>query len=63
MKDESITVEKVKELGLKGLARFKVPKYIKFTEDFPKTVTGKVKKFELQKLALDDFPNLKDEQE
>jgi len=62
LKDETLTVEKVKEMGYEGLARFKVPKYIHFCTDFPKTVTGKVKKFELQKQALTDFPHLKDEQ-
>ena len=46
-----------------NLARFKVPKYIKFIEYFPQTVTGKIKKFELRKWALLDFPELKNELE
>ena len=56
-----MTIDEIKNLGYEGLARFKVPKYIKFVDEFPKTVTGKVKKFELQKQALSDFPHLKDE--
>ena len=53
----------MKAFGLEGLAKFKVPKYVKFVEEFPKTVTGKVKKFELRDQALIDFPHLKDELE
>mgnify|MGYP003729676281 CR=1 FL=1 len=41
------------------LARFKIPKYIQFIDEYPKTTTGKVQKFKLQKLAMDDFPQLK----
>ena len=46
-----------------NLARFKVPKYVKFVHFFPQTVTGKIKKFELRKWALDDFPELNQELE
>ena len=61
--DKSLTAEDVKAFGLEGLAKFKVPKYVKFVEEFPKTVTGKVKTFELRDQALVDFPHLKDELE
>jgi len=33
------------------VARFKIPKKIRFIEEFPKTATGKIKKGELRKLA------------
>lgn len=61
--DASLTEAEVTEFCTKGLARFKVPKFIKFVEDYPKTTTGKVQKFKLQKLALEDFPELKKELE
>ena len=51
----------MKEHGITGLAKFKVPKYIAFVDEFPMTVTGKVKKFELREQALVDFPHLKAE--
>jgi fatty-acyl-CoA synthase len=57
----SISVDEVLEYAKTGLARFKVPKYLKFTESFPQTVTGKIKKFELRKQAMTDFPELADE--
>lgn len=39
------------------IANYKVPRYVKFacTADFPLTSSGKVKKFELRKLAIREF--------
>ncbi len=34
------------------LAHFKKPKYIKFVEDFPVTVTGKIQKFKMREQAI-----------
>ena len=59
--DPSLTEIEVAEFCRAGLAKFKVPKYIKFVDDYPKTTTGKVQKFKLQQLALEDFPELKKE--
>lgn len=44
-----------------GLARFKIPKYVKFTTTWPTTTTGKIKKFELRNWAKEHFPELADE--
>jgi fatty-acyl-CoA synthase len=35
------------------LAAFKVPRYWKFVEAFPMTVTGKIQKFRLREMAVD----------
>ena len=51
-----------KDYAKEGLARFKIPKYMKFVGEFPMTVTGKIQKFKLRDRANDDFPHLKDEQ-
>ncbi|HUR78451.1 MAG TPA: AMP-binding protein [Acidimicrobiales bacterium] len=37
------------------LAHFKVPRYWKFVNDFPMTVTGKVQKFKLREMAVEDY--------
>ncbi len=37
------------------LAHFKVPRYVKFCDDFPMTVTGKIQKFRMRELALDEL--------
>jgi fatty-acyl-CoA synthase len=34
------------------IATFKVPRFWKFVEDFPTTVTGKVQKFKMRETAI-----------
>jgi fatty-acyl-CoA synthase len=34
------------------IAHFKVPKYVRFTDEFPMTVTGKIQKFKLREKAI-----------
>jgi len=48
---ESMTEEEVRAFCRDSIAHFKVPKYIRFTEDFPMTVTGKVQKFRMRELT------------
>lgn len=54
-------IEEVLDFCRDGLTRFKIPKYIKFVTEYPQTVTGKIKKFELQKGAIEDFLELQNE--
>ncbi len=35
------------------IAHSKIPKYIRFVEGFPMTVTGKLQKFRMRELALE----------
>jgi fatty-acyl-CoA synthase len=44
--------EAVKEFCQGRIAHFKVPRYVKFTNEFPLTVTGKVQKFKMRELAI-----------
>ncbi|MCP4306052.1 MAG: AMP-binding protein [bacterium] len=37
------------------IAHFKVPRYIRFVPEFPMTVTGKVQKFIMREMAIDDL--------
>ena len=41
--DVEMTQADVKEFAAKGLARYKIPKYIQFVDAYPMTVTGKEK--------------------
>ena len=34
------------------IAHFKVPRYVRFTDQYPMTVTGKVQKFRLKERAI-----------
>jgi fatty-acyl-CoA synthase len=37
------------------IAHFKVPKYIRFTDEYPMTVTGKIQKFKLRERAIEEL--------
>jgi fatty-acyl-CoA synthase len=37
------------------LAHFKVPRYWKFVDEFPMTVTGKIQKFKMREIAVDEL--------
>jgi fatty-acyl-CoA synthase len=37
------------------IAHFKVPRYVGFTDDFPMTVTGKIQKYRLRELAIEQL--------
>ena len=34
------------------IAHYKVPRYIKFTDDFPMTVTGKIQKYKMREVSI-----------
>ena len=36
-----------------GIARFKVPRYVRFVDDFPMTVTGKIQKYKMRETEID----------
>lgn len=52
---KSLTEEELKEFCFEKMAHFKVPKYVKFVDHYPLTVTGKIRKVELRKMAKMDF--------
>jgi fatty-acyl-CoA synthase len=34
------------------IAHYKVPRYIKFTDEFPMTVTGKIQKYKMRQVSI-----------
>jgi fatty-acyl-CoA synthase len=52
---EELTEEEVKAFCKDQIAHFKVPRYIKFVDSFPMTVTGKVQKFKMRESAIDEL--------
>ncbi|XP_068720322.1 medium-chain acyl-CoA ligase ACSF2, mitochondrial-like [Montipora capricornis] len=52
---ESATPEEIKEFCKGQLAHFKIPRYIKFVDDFPLTVTGKVQKFVMREKTKEEL--------
>ena len=37
------------------LAHFKVPRYVIFTDEFPMTVTGKIQKFKMREISVEEL--------
>jgi fatty-acyl-CoA synthase len=52
---ETMTEEEVRSFCEGELAHFKIPKHIRFTDTFPMTVTGKIQKFRLRELMLEEL--------
>ena len=36
------------------IAHFKIPRHVHFMMDFPKTLSGKIQKFQLRKMVLEE---------
>lgn len=49
------TVEEILDFCKGKIAHFKIPKYIKFVEEFPMTVTGKIRKVEMRKISIEEL--------
>jgi fatty-acyl-CoA synthase len=49
------TVDEIREFCRGRIAHFKVPRYVKFVEEFPMTVTGKVRKVEMREAAVKEL--------
>ena len=48
---ENATEEEIKEFCKQNIARYKVPKYIFFTSEWPMTASGKIQKYKLREIA------------
>lgn len=51
----SLSSEEIKAFCEGQITHFKVPKYYKFTDDFPMTVTGKIRKVEMRKISIEEL--------
>ncbi|TCG08002.1 AMP-binding protein [Paraburkholderia steynii] len=52
---ESLTAEDVQEFCRGQIAHYKIPKYIRFVDGLPMTVTGKVQKFVMRERMIDEL--------
>ena len=52
---QTVTEEDLRTFCRDRLAHFKVPRYWKFVDDFPMTVTGKVQKFKIREIAIEEL--------
>ena len=52
---ETCTADEIKDFCKGKITHFKIPRYIKFTEDFPMTVTGKIRKVEMREISIKEL--------
>ena len=50
---DDLTADQLREFCQGKLAHYKVPRYVRVMEDFPMTVTGKIRKVELREQAIE----------
>ncbi|GCE08267.1 AMP-binding protein [Dictyobacter aurantiacus] len=60
---EQLSEDEVREYCREQIAHYKVPRYIRFTQEFPMTVTGKIQKYlmretSIQELGLQDAASI-----
>jgi len=53
--NSGLTVDGVREFCKGKIAHYKIPRYVKFVDEFPMTVTGKVQKFKMRETAIDEL--------
>ena len=49
---EILTLEEVQEYCKGQIAHYKIPQYVRFTDGFPMTVTGKIRKVEMREQSI-----------
>ena len=54
-KDETLTEEEVKQFCKDHIAHYKVPKYYRFVEEYPMTITGKIQKFKIVEMMKEEL--------
>jgi fatty-acyl-CoA synthase len=52
---ETVTLEEIKSYCLGQISHFKTPQYIRVTDSFPMTVTGKIRKIEMQEISIKEL--------
>ncbi|MFT4596704.1 MAG: fatty-acyl-CoA synthase, partial [Paracrocinitomix sp.] len=52
---QSVTDDDIKAFCKGKIAHFKIPRYISFVNDFPMTVTGKIRKAEMREKSIADL--------
>ncbi|WP_198408700.1 fatty acid CoA ligase family protein [Desulfotalea psychrophila] len=50
--DEICSEEEIRNYCRDKISHFKIPKYIRFVDEFPMTVTGKLQKFRMREMAI-----------
>ncbi len=52
---QTITEEEIKEYCRGKIAHYKIPRYVKFTTEFPMGVTGKIQKYKMRETSIKEL--------
>jgi fatty-acyl-CoA synthase len=52
---ESATAEEIRAFCQGQIAHYKIPRYVKFVDSFPMTVTGKIQKFVMRQQSIEEL--------
>ncbi len=52
---EKITTEEIKEFCKGKIAHYKIPRYVKFVDEFPMTISGKIQKYKMREISIKEL--------
>jgi fatty-acyl-CoA synthase len=52
---QAATSEELREFCRGKIAHYKIPRYVKFVSEFPMTVTGKIQKYKMREVAIEEL--------
>jgi fatty-acyl-CoA synthase len=52
--NQEATVEDVRDFCMDKIAKFKIPRHVRFVDSFPMTASGKVQKFKLREMHINE---------
>jgi fatty-acyl-CoA synthase len=52
---QSLTIDEVRAFCQGRISSYKIPRHIRFTNDFPMTVTGKIQKFRMREMSVEEL--------
>jgi len=53
--NSTLTEDELRQFCRGQLAHYKIPRYIRFVHEFPQTVTGKIQKFKIREILINDL--------
>jgi fatty-acyl-CoA synthase len=55
MEGQTATAEEIREFCRGKIAHYKIPRYVKFVSEFPMTVSGKIQKYKMREVAIEEL--------
>jgi fatty-acyl-CoA synthase len=49
------TAEELRDFCRGQIATYKIPRYVRFTSEFPMTVTGKIQEFKMREISVEEL--------